>query len=138
MKAKGIFFDLFGTLFVCRNIDKAWNNWFDAIRSNMGYCGIKMDAEDLKALLDGFFADPVPPENENFRSFTRYERRISNFFRKHEMDIPDEIIIKTADETCDRWSSVFYFEDEVIHVLEHFSRRKKNGPGFQLRPPAFC
>lgn len=124
MKAKGIFFDLFGTLFICRDSNKAWENWVDVIFRNINSCRIAMDLENLKVLLDEFFSAEVPSEKDNLTGFTRYERRISNFFSKHSLDIPADVIRKTADETCARWSEEFIFDSDVIPVLKHFKKTK--------------
>ena len=72
MKAKGIFFDLFGTLFVSHNDPKAWDKWVNAIYRNIKASGISTGTEELKELLDGFFSLDVPAGAANPNSFTSW------------------------------------------------------------------
>lgn len=137
MKAKGIFFDLLGTLLISQDSKTARHKWYNAIYLNIKSCGIDIDRKQLEEMLDGFLEPRVPIKTGSPSGITRYEKRLVNLFAEHKMDVPLDIISKIADDSCKAWSSEFIFDNDVIPVLKHFSKTKKTALVSNFDHPRF-
>jgi len=52
----GVFFDLFGTLMMYTDMEKAWEKWLHALYEDFKVCGLDMPQKSFASKCDGFLA----------------------------------------------------------------------------------
>ncbi len=56
----GVFFDLFGTLMICHNMQKAWDDWLLANFKRFKKCGLIISQKSFALKCDGFLSKNEP------------------------------------------------------------------------------
>ena len=71
---RGVFFDLYGTLLLYGDMDRAWEAWLTALHEALREQGLAVDRKALGRACDGLFTGPDPVERDRL---TLYERRLA-------------------------------------------------------------
>lgn len=121
-KTKGVFFDLFGTLFIYRDLKKAWNAWFEEF---FELIRIENDISNdrFSEICSGFYSRPDPLSAGN--GFTVYENRIIEFCNYHKLKCSESNLKKIADRTVDGWQKFVIPDPAVSELLSEIGKTKK-------------
>jgi putative hydrolase of the HAD superfamily len=118
---KGLFFDLFGTLLVYGNMDRAWDDWLSALRDSLIELGLAFDRNVLARTCDGFFSRPEPPGLRD--GLTVYERRLEALFADLGCSLSRRQLVRVAARTVASWQRHINLDPEAIPMLEVARRR---------------
>lgn len=116
MAVKGIFFDLYGTLYKYGNMNQAWNDWLDTFYKNFLLFDKNLTRESLSAACGGFFSKEEPlVYNSNLSVF---ENRILRLSEELNYNIPPEIISNIAEENLAAWQKHISIDEQAIPILD--------------------
>ena len=118
---KGIFFDLYGTLYKYGNMPKAWDDWLDTLYLNFRIFDKNLTKDSLSNACEGFFSKDEPVEDGSGLSL--FERRIKRLAQELSYNIPDETIKKTATENLNAWHNYITLDEQTIPLLESLKDR---------------
>lgn len=118
MKVKGIFFDVYGTLFRYGDMSTAWVEWLGAIHAALQECGFQVSRESLAEAWDGFFLRPEPPPQGDL---TIFERRIRTACSDVGLSLTEPEARKVASAGVDAWREHVTIYLETIDVLTALS-----------------
>ena len=109
----GFFFDLFGTLILTHENNRAWDAW----RPLLSFIESKKalnDRQSAAELFDGFWdgADDQPDGNE-----TIFEHKISVFLDQIDIHPTQSRIRELADELCDAWQRELRIDPVAVSTL---------------------
>ena len=121
MKTRGVLFDLYGTLIVYGNMEKAWNAWFAEIYQAFADNGLDMSPEDFRPHCVGFFEKPEP-RDEIGRSVV--ERRLNRLAGEMNLEIPREQAIAAIEKSIDVWHDQVRLDPEAPAVLREIRRQR--------------
>lgn len=124
-KIKGVFFDLYGTLFIYGDMDRAWDEWLRFMYGSLLEFGLKMSEDEFSAECDGFFTKPFPLELEVSDGRTLDERRHIAFFRRLGLEVPDESVTPIAENSLAGWQRFIRFDEKAYAVLKALAGKKK-------------
>ncbi|MFX1456972.1 MAG: HAD family hydrolase [Promethearchaeota archaeon] len=119
---KGVFFDLFGTLMMYTDMEKAWERWLKALYKGLQETGLKMSQESFKLKCDGFFAKPKP-EIKNLK-LSVYENRIYSLGCELKLQLEIEDIEKIVYNTINAWQEYVPLDPNTIPVLTELKKNK--------------
>lgn len=122
---RGIFFDLYGTLFVYKDMKKAWSDWLHYFHVSLEDHGLKLSIEDFSKECNCFFKKDEPEFNE--KNLTVFEERIKSLCSYLEIKIRDKDIGSIADLIADKWQEEIMLDQDAISVLNELKKEKKLG-----------
>ena len=121
MKTKGVLFDLYGTLVVYGDMEKAWNAWYDVIYETFQTSGLTLSHERFRPYCVGFFEKPEPPGNDDL---SVVERRLQRLAGEMGTVIPKEKAVMAIERSIDVWHDQVRLDPEAIEVLEKIRRKR--------------
>jgi HAD superfamily hydrolase (TIGR01549 family) len=124
-KIKGVFFDLYGTLFVYGDMDRAWEEWLKFMYGSLLEYGLKMTEDDFAFECDGFFTKPFALDPAAADGRTLDERRHLAFFRRLGLAVPDESITLITENSLAGWQRHIRFDEKAYAVLKELKGAKK-------------
>lgn len=117
----GLFFDLYGTLLVYGDMDKAWQEWLDALHRCLNRFAFKLGRETLASACDGFFSRPEPRPRST--ELTVYEQRLATVLGELGL-APTPAQLSTLAATSARaWQAEIRLDPEALPVLRSASSR---------------
>ncbi|MHA2281771.1 MAG: HAD family hydrolase [Promethearchaeota archaeon] len=119
---KGVFFDLFGTLLIYTDMQKAWDMWLQALYENFKECGLNMAQKSFALKCDGFLAKNEPVINKNKLSV--YEKRIYSLGLELNLQLEIEDIRKMVNNTINAWQKYVPLDPDAIPVLKALKKNK--------------
>jgi len=119
-RARGVFFDLYGTLLIYGNMNQAWSDWLDCVLTNLRDIGLEMSRRDFANRCQGFFSWPDPDEN---LSLTLYERRIYDFAKQLGVAMNLDQAQEAARKSVQAWQSHIKLDKEAPGVLSKLKDR---------------
>ena len=119
---KGVFFDLFGTLLVYCEMQKAWEDWLLALYKNFKKCGLKISQKSFALECDGIMSKPEPITGEEH--LTVYEKRLFSLGFKLNLKLESENIRKMANDSINAWQKYVPLDPDAISVLKVLKERK--------------
>ncbi|MFC1533171.1 HAD family hydrolase [Thermodesulfobacteriota bacterium] len=122
---RGIFFDLYGTLFVYGDMEKAWADWLQHFHISLREHGLKLSKEDFSNECDRFFGKDEPTLDE--KNLTVFEKRIKSLCSTLEIKICDKDIGNIADLIAGKWQEQIKLDKDAIAVLKELKEHKKLG-----------
>jgi len=122
MKTKGVLFDLYGTLAVYGEMDKAWDAWYKVIYDTFHSNGLSLDASEFRRYCAGFF-DRTEPANAG-DDLTVVERRLHRLAAEVNIFIPREEALQAVENSIDVWHDYVHLDPEVPAVLETIGRSR--------------
>jgi HAD superfamily hydrolase (TIGR01549 family) len=123
MAIKAVFFDLYGTLLMYGDMTTAWDDWLKSFQRNLADSGLNISQVELSHLCDGFFNRPEPSNNNS--SLTVYEKRINAFCLELGMELNQNQLRKTANDTASAWQKNVYVDPEAANVLQMVRKSRK-------------
>jgi HAD superfamily hydrolase (TIGR01549 family) len=125
MHAKGIFFDLYGTLLVYGNMKQAWSDWLSAFYDLLKERGLNLSKDAFALECDGFFSKAAPIGNDN--DLTELERRIKSLGRQLNLKLDKNQLRPIADTIAGAWQTHISLDPDTIPVLKALKQNKKIG-----------
>jgi putative hydrolase of the HAD superfamily len=122
MNARGIYFDLYGTLLVYGNMKKAWSDWLSTFYRLLKKQGLKISEQAFSQQCDGFFSSAAPCGSNHL---TVLERRIRRLCRRLDHPMPEEDLRRVADTIADAWQAHITVDPETVPVLKALKQRGK-------------
>jgi HAD superfamily hydrolase (TIGR01509 family) len=119
----GIFFDLYGTLFVYRDMKKAWANWLNHFHISLRERGLTLSKEDFSKVCDRFFGRDEPALIEE--GLTVFEKRIKSLCSSLEIKVCNRDIGTIADLIAGKWQEEIKLDPDCIPVLRELKESKK-------------
>ena len=123
MPIKGICFDLYGTLMVYGDMQRAWDDWLRAMHTALIENGITTSLDEFSALCDGFFSRDEPPDLGD--GLTVFERRIAMLAQSLDLDLSHQIITAIAEAGLAAWHEYVTCDDDALEVLRQLSLSHK-------------
>ena len=117
MKIKGVFFDLYGTLYKYGNMPQAWNDWLSTLYNNFKIFDKNLTEESLSIVCQGFFSKEKPSIDNSGLSI--FENRIKRLSEELNYNIPINIIRKTAEENLNAWQKHITLDEQTIPILKY-------------------
>jgi len=118
----GIFFDLYGTLFIYGNMQKAWADWLHHFHLSLRARGLRLSEEDFAKQCDRFFGKDEPASTEP--NLTVFEKRIKALCSFLGIKLADEDIGRIADLIAHKWQEEIKLDQEAIPVLKKLKEDK--------------
>jgi len=122
MLIKGVFFDLYGTILIPKNNNKAWNSWLSTFYTLMKKNGLKLSKRDCANLCSGFFTREEPIETDKI--LTVYENRIKDFAMDLGLVLETYEIKRIANDTVHSWHNYVKLDPEAIPLLSILRNEK--------------
>ncbi len=123
MSIQGIFFDLYGTLLVYGNMEKAWSGWLSTFYHLLKKQGLNISEETFSQKCDGFFSTLLPAGNKDH--LTVLELRIQRLCLNLNHQLPEEELSHIADKIAEAWQTQISIDPEAMPVLSALKRDKK-------------
>ncbi|MDP6041455.1 MAG: HAD family hydrolase [Candidatus Latescibacteria bacterium] len=118
---KGIFFDLFGTLFIYGDMKAAWADWLDVhFKLLIQKSGSACSKETLSKHCDGIFSKGDPPHHPDL---TIYERRIQTLCDALNLNPDPDTFQRATLKSIEAWQVYVPFDPDVIPVLQQLKRQ---------------
>ncbi len=111
---KGVFFDLYGTLLVYGDMERAWEEWLDSILASMRKNGAEIERDSLREICSGFFNKPEPPRESNH---TIYERRIGALGEQLGITLEGSEKTAISDHSVHSWTKYTTVDPEATRLL---------------------
>ncbi len=119
---RGVFFDLYGTLFVYGDMKKAWADWLHQFFISLSDLGLTLSEEGFAKKCERFFGKAEPSLCE--QNLTIFEKRIKSFCTSLEINIYDEDVASIADLTAGKWQESIELDQNAIPVLKELKESK--------------
>lgn len=121
---RGVFFDLFGTLFIYGDMKKAWADWFDHFYISMKDLGLSISRDEFSLACDRFFRKDEPPEE---KGLTVFERRIRSLSNRLEMSPAPKDLQSTANLIVGKWQEQVSLDPVALSTLRKLRKTKSLG-----------
>lgn len=125
MSIQGILFDLYGTLLVYGNMEKAWADWLATFYHLLSKQGLNISKKTFSKECDGFFSAGEPGAGE--AQLTALERRIQFLCERLNLRIDKKELPHIADTIAEAWQNHITIDPETIPVLTALKRNKAIG-----------
>jgi HAD superfamily hydrolase (TIGR01549 family) len=122
MDVKGVFFDLYGTLMIYGDMERAWEDWFSSIHQCLVKHGFDNSKDFLSQKLNGFFENASP---EGDSELSIYERMMKNLTNDLGLNLDKEAINETCLSGLYAWHIYVSLDPDVIPVLKTLKKSKK-------------
>ncbi|HWR28640.1 MAG TPA: HAD family hydrolase [Negativicutes bacterium] len=122
MRTRGVLFDLYGTLVVYGEMEKAWNAWYDVIYEALRINGLELSQTEFRPCCGGFFEKPEPQDNGEALSVV--ERRLHRLAAEVNVAIPREQALQAIEDSIDVWHDYVRLDPEAMEVLREIGRNR--------------
>lgn len=114
---KGIFFDLYGTLFIYGDMKQAWQDWIDGLYMVLyEEAGLTQDQKSFSQHCDGFFSSDNPPPHQDL---TLYERRLHALCQTLNINLTNPSTLQRAvAQSIGPWQNHISLDTETSPVLQ--------------------
>jgi len=123
MGIKGIFFDLFGTLFIYGDFDSAWKDWRNSIYNNLISRGMKIGDNTFDGYCDNLFKSLNSSKKKNDK-LTFYEQKIQNLTNLVGISTNEDGIRKISINSIYAWANHLILDPNTISILEKIKDQK--------------
>ncbi len=119
----GVFFDLYGTLFVYGDMKKAWADWLHQFYILLHDLGLTLSEEEFSKECERLFwkAEPSPAK----QNLTIFEKRIKSFCASIEIVVSDESVASVADLIAGKWQESIELDQDAVPVLKELKEEGK-------------
>ncbi len=115
MKTRGVLFDLYGTLIVYGDMEKAWAAWYRVIFDAFCVSGLPMSPEQFRPYCEGFFERPEPIGFAD--EFTVVERRLQRLAGEVQVELPRALALQAIEESIGVWHDYVQVDPVAKDVL---------------------
>jgi len=119
---RGVFFDLYGTLFVYGDMKKAWADWLHQFYVSLSHLGLTLSEEEFAKECNRFFGKAEPAMTG--QNLTIFEKRIKSLCTSLEIGVRDEDVASVADLIAGRWQKSIELDQDAIPVLKELKESK--------------
>ena len=98
LKTRGVLFELYGTLIIYGDMEKAWNSWYEVIYGAFRDSGLPLSADQFRPHCVGFFERPEPSGEAAERSVV--ERRLQRLAKEVQVHFPQELALQAIEIAC--------------------------------------
>jgi len=121
MTFAAVFFDLYGTLLVYGDMERAWADWLTALDDGLRTLGAPVDRRRLEDACAGFFGRPEPSPADD--GLTVYERRLAHLCATLGVTASSAGLGVLATRTVAAWQRQILVDREAEPVLASLHRR---------------
>lgn len=121
--ARGVFFDLYGTLLVYGDMETAWSEWLTGLHDGLRRRGAEISRESLALRCDRFFTREWPAAD--VRDLTLFERRIHHLASEIGIALGRDEVRDIADRIARAWQRHVSLDPDAPAVLEALGARRK-------------
>ena len=114
-------FDLYGTLVVYGDMEKAWEAWFTEIYRAFHDSGLAMSQEEFRPYCVGFFEKPEPQMQPGL---SVVERRLQRLAAEMKVKIDRNRAVAAIEKSIDVWHDQVRLDPEAVNVLGQIRRRR--------------
>jgi len=122
MKAKGVFFDLCGTILTYGDMAKAWEDWQSSIYNSLVEYGLRCEEQTFNVHCTDFFAQPEPSTQNT--KLTIFEKRIEVLGKKVGLLLTSSEIKNIASSAINSWGNYLTLDFDVIATLKKLKQDK--------------
>ncbi len=122
---RGVFFDLFGTLFIYGDMKKAWADWLHYFHSSMQDCGLAMSKNEFSIACDRFFGKEEPISNDT--DMTVFEKRINALGFDLNINLSKVNVSSIANLIVDKWQEQISLDADAIPTIQQLKKDKVIG-----------
>ncbi len=122
LKTRGVLFDLYGTLIIYGDMEKAWNSWYEVIYGAFRDSGLPLSADQFRPHCVGFFERPEPSGEAAERSVV--ERRLQRLAKEVQVHLPQELALQAIERSIDVWHDYVTIDPAARGVLEEIGRTR--------------
>ena len=124
MTIQGYFFDLYGTLLVYGDMNRAWSNWLTTFYDLLNAQGMQCDRAEFSKACDGFFS-AVPPAAARGDQLTVLERRILRLCAAYNHHPGKTELRDIADRIAAAWQTHIAIDHQAMPVLKQLKQQQK-------------
>ncbi|MBN1638135.1 MAG: HAD family hydrolase [Ignavibacteriales bacterium] len=117
---RGIFFDLYGTLYLYGDMKQAWSVWLETFYSCMRDIGLSISKNEFSKECDRFFGREEPKKLDDEMSL--FENRIIDFVENYQLATSKNGIRKIAEIVVNSWQDFIDIDPDTKFVLETLKR----------------
>lgn len=121
MRTRGVLFDLYGTLIVYGDMEKAWNAWYDVIYEAFFTSGLKLSQDEFRPHCGGFFEKPEPKGGDEL---SVVERRLHRLAGEMGVSIPRKKAVEAIDRSIDVWHNQVRLDPHAMEVLREIRAKR--------------
>ena len=122
LKTRGVLFDLYGTLIIYGDMEKAWNSWYEVIYGAFRDSGLKLSQAEFRPYCEGFFERPEPTGEAAER--TVVERRLQRLADEVRVDLPQGEAVQAIEQSIDVWHDYLRIDPVAREVLAEIGRTR--------------
>lgn len=119
--AKGVFFDLYGTLLRYGDMDRAWGDWLTAFHGELRRHGLTLSRDEFSTHCDGLMEEEEPPARDD--GFSIFERRIDRLCRRLGLDLVPAAVTGVADHIAGVWERQVDLAPRTTSILRRLGER---------------
>src|SRR5258706_5008320 len=121
--AKGVFFDLYGTLLILGDMKQAWSDWMEVLYGALCPGEITVTRESFDDCCHQFFRKEEPAA-EIEDGLTVFERRIQRLAASLGSQIELRLLKQTATRAVNAWQAHVRLDPETLNILISLKRSK--------------
>ncbi len=118
---KGIFFDLYGTLFQFGNMEKAWDNWFTDLYTLFKSFGLSLTKSEFSDKCSNFFAIDEPENMDSDLSV--FSSRLKRLSLEVDTSIKNSDLTFIANTVVSSWQKEVSLDPQVHDVLTELNKK---------------
>jgi putative hydrolase of the HAD superfamily len=120
---RGIFFDLYGTLFIYGDMKKAWADWLHHFFMSLKEHGLTLTKGEFSKECERFFDRAEPAITD--QNLTLFEKRVKYMCISHQINISDKDISSIADLIVEVWQREIVLDPTTVGVLQKLKKKMK-------------
>lgn len=115
MQTRGVLFDLYGTLIIYGDMEKAWNAWYGVIYDAFQSSGLSLPEAQFRPYCQGFFERPEP--TDKVAELTVVERRLQRLAEEVKVNLPQTVAVQAIERSIDVWHDYVQIDPTAREVL---------------------
>lgn len=119
----GVFFDLYGTLLIYRDLASAWRDWQAEFYVCLVAHGLSWSSDELAARCEAFFTAPAPAMIGD--GLTVYERKIRQLGHSAGLQLDRDALQAVAARTIEVWQRHIPVDPDAVPILKDLKARGK-------------
>ena len=115
MQTRGVLFDLYGTLIIYGDMEKAWNAWYGVIYDAFRFSGLSLSKAQFRPFCEGFFERPEPADYAD--QLTVVERRLQRLASEVKVDLAQSVALSAIERSIDVWHDYVQIDPSAREIL---------------------
>ena len=122
MRIRGVLFDLYGTLIVYGDMEKAWDAWYSVIFDAFCTSGLSLTYGQFRPYCEGFFDRPEPVGFAE--ELTVVERRLQRLAEEVNVEMPRASALLAIEKSIHIWHDYVQIDPAAKDVLRLIGRNR--------------